>query len=163
MERGPTFRSVGPKYPTDDPDYRIIRRQWSCYTHYYFYIRDEVLGPMVMCVGSFLPFQTTYYIHGHHSMAGELHRRGVRFARDDNAFLWVEDVQALQAAAHRLSPDIIRKRLDYWTLILGPKFSKQDRAAIPLRREYSLNQVEYCRKLPVPAEFPDPQDLRALL
>ena len=23
------------------------------------YIRDEVLGPIVMCVGSFLPFQTT--------------------------------------------------------------------------------------------------------
>src|SRR5215467_6492843 len=129
MERGPTFRSAAPKYPTDDPDYRIIRRQWSCYTHYYFYIRDEVLGPMAMCVGSFLPFQTTYYINGHHYVAGELQRRSIRFRKDDNAFLWVEDVPALQAAADRLSPDIIRKRLDYWTLVLGPKFSKKDRAA----------------------------------
>jgi len=154
MERGPTFRSAAPKYPTDDPDYRIIRRQWSCYTHYYFYIRDEVLGPMVMCVGSFLPFQTTYYINGHHYMAGELHRRGVRFHKDDNAFLWVEDVKALQAAADRLSPDIIRKRLDYWTLVLGPKFSKKDRAAISLRRDYSLNQVEYCRNFLFRRNFP---------
>lgn len=37
---------------------------------------------MVMCVGSFLPFQTTYYINGHHYMAGELHRRGVRSSID---------------------------------------------------------------------------------
>jgi hypothetical protein len=50
-------------------------------------------------------------------------------------------VKALQAAADHLSPDIIRKRLDSWTLVLGPRFSKKDRAAIPLRREYSLNQV----------------------
>lgn len=44
MEQGPTFRVVSPKFPTDDPDYRIIKRQRSRYTHYYFYIRDEVLG-----------------------------------------------------------------------------------------------------------------------
>ena len=79
LEQGPTFRSVPPKFPTDDPDYRILHRNRSRYTHYYFYIRDQVLGPMVMCVGSFLPFQTTYYLNGHHYIAGELQRRGVRF------------------------------------------------------------------------------------
>jgi hypothetical protein len=148
MERGPTFRSVSPKYPTDDLDYRILRRIWSRYTHYYFYVRDEVPGPLVICVGSFLPFQTTYYLNGHSFIAGELQRQGVGFRKDDNAFVWVSDVEALQAAADRLSREIIRKRLDYWTLVLGPKFSKKDRAAIPLCREYSLNQVEYCEFVP---------------
>ncbi len=154
LEQGPTFGSVPPKFPTDDPDYRILRRQWSRYTHYYFYIRDEVLGPMAMCVGSFLPFQTTYYLNGHHYIAGELQRRGVRFRKDDNAFLWVSDGEQLQAAADRLSPEIIRKRLDYWTLVLGPKFSKKDRAAVHLRRDYSLNQVEYCRNVLFRRNFP---------
>jgi len=44
---------------------------------------------MVMWVGSFLPFQTTYYLNGHdyNYIAGELQRRGVRFRKDDNAFL----------------------------------------------------------------------------
>jgi len=60
-----------------------VTRQRSRYTHYYFYIRDEVLGPFVMCVGSFLPFQTTYYLNGHHIIAGDLQRRGVRFRTDD--------------------------------------------------------------------------------
>jgi hypothetical protein len=154
LEQGPTFRSVPPKFPTGDPDYRILHRNRSRYTHYYFYIRDEVLGPMVMCVGSFLPFQTTYYLNGHPYIAGQLQRLGIRFRKDDNAFLWVSDVNALQAAADRLSPEIIRQRLDYWTLVLGPKFSKKDRAAIPLRRAYSLNQVEYCRNFLFRRNFP---------
>ena len=154
LEQGPTFRSLSPKFPTDDPDYRILQRNRSRYTHYYFYIRDEVLGPMVMCAGSFLPFQTTYYINGHHFIAGELQRQGVRFRKDDNAFLWTDNPQALQTAADRLSTEIIRKRLDYWTLVLGPKFSNKDRAAIPLQRDYSLNQVEYCRNFIFRRNFP---------
>jgi hypothetical protein len=154
LEQGPTFRSVSPRFPTDDPDYRIRKRVRSRYTHYYFYIRDEILGHMALCGGSFLPFQTTYYLNGHHYIAGELQRRGVRFRKDDNAFLWVSDVPALQAAADRLSPAIIRPRLDYWTLVLGPKFSHKDRGAIPLRRDYSLNQVAYCRNFLFRRNFP---------
>src|SRR6266545_4824366 len=154
LEQGPKFNVRVPKYPTDDPNYRIVTRQRSRYTHYYFYIRDEVLGPMAMCVGSFLPFQTTYYLNGHHFIAGELQRQGIRFRKDDNAFLWTADLPALQAAADRLSPEIIRERLDYWTLVLGPKFSKKDRAAIHLRRDYSLNQIEYCRNFLFRRNFP---------
>jgi hypothetical protein len=46
-EQGPTFRVTVPKYPTKDPNYRILARQRSRFTPYYFYIRDETLGPMV--------------------------------------------------------------------------------------------------------------------
>jgi hypothetical protein len=154
MESGPTFRSCLPKYPTDDPDYRILKRKWSPYTHYYFYIRDEVLGPMILCVGSFLPFTTRYWINGHSFIASELQRQGIPFRKDDNAFLGVSNPKALQAAADRLSPEIIRPRLDYWTFVLGPKFSKKDRAAIPLQREYSLNQVEYALNFVFRRNFP---------
>lgn len=154
LEQGPKFGIHVPKYPTDDPAYRIVTRQRARYTHYYFYIRDEVLGPFILCVGSFLPFQTTYYLNGHHIIAGDLQRRGVRFRTDDNAFLWTANLEALQAAADRLDPEVIRQRLEYWTLVLGPKFSKKDRAAINLRRAYSLNQVEYCRNFIFRRHFP---------
>jgi len=154
MEQGYSFASLDPKYATADPNYRPIRKRPSRFTHLYFYIRDEILGPMVMCVGTFLPFQTTYYINGHHFMEGELQRRGIRFRKDDNAFLWTADVKALQAAADRLDARTVRKRLDYWTLLLGPKFSKKERAAINLRRDYSLNQIEYCRNFIFRRNFP---------
>src|SRR5712672_1536434 len=50
MEQGPSFRVSAPKYATKDPNYRILARQRSRFTHYYFYLRDETLGPMVMPV-----------------------------------------------------------------------------------------------------------------
>jgi hypothetical protein len=147
MEVGPSFRSTAPRFAVEDPDYRIIGRQRCRYTHYYFYIRDQVLGPMAMCVGSFLPFQINYYLNGHHFIERELLRRKVQFRKNDNAFLAVADPAALQAAADGLSADVIRRRLDYWTWIVGPKFSKSDRQAIHLNRHYSIQQVEYCRNL----------------
>ena len=154
MEIGPSFRITAPKFPTKDPNYRILSAQRSRYTHYYFYIWDEVLGPLSLCVGSFLPFSMTFWVNGHHFIERELLRDGVTFRKDDNAFLSVSDPQALQAAADRLSPDIIRKRLNHWSLALGPKFSKKERAAINLNRLFSLQQVEYCRNFIFKRHFP---------
>jgi hypothetical protein len=154
MEQGPTFRISVPKYPTKDPNYRILARQRSRFTHYYFYIRDEVLGPMVMRVASFFPFQTTYYLNGHSFIEQELNRAKVGFRKNDNAFLAVDDVAALQAAADRLNPDIIRKRLDYWTFVLGPKFSTKERSALNLSRFYAITQIEYCRNFIFKRNFP---------
>jgi hypothetical protein len=34
-----------PKFPTKDPNYRILARQKSRFTHNYFYIRDEGRSP----------------------------------------------------------------------------------------------------------------------
>ena len=48
-------------------------------------------------------------------------------------------------ATDKLSADIIRKRLDYWTLILGPKFSLKERKQLNLSRFYAIAQIEYCR------------------
>ncbi len=154
MEMGSAFSSKMPQFPTDDPDYRIIRRVPSRYLHYYFYIRDPVIGPLAMCVGTYLPFQTTYYLNGHNFIEIELRQQGVAFRKDDNAFLSTSDPKALQAAADKLSAAIIEKRLDYWTWLLGPKFSEKDRKAINLRREHSINQIEYCRNFIFKRHFP---------
>ena len=154
MEQGRTFRISMPKYPTKDPNYRILANQTSRFTHYYFYIRDEVLGPIIVRVASFFPFHTTYWLNGHSFIERELHRAGIGFRKNDNAFLAVDDVAALQAAADRLSPAIIRKQLDYWTFLLGPKFSKKERSQMNLSRFYSMAQIEYCRNFIFKRHFP---------
>jgi len=154
MEQGPTFRISLPKYPTQDPNHRILAHQRRRFTHYYFYIRDQVLGPIVMRVASFFPFQTTYYLNAHAFIEQELNRRHIGFRKNDNAFLAVDDVAALQAAADRLSPAIIRQRLDYWTLILGPKFSPRQRQQMNLGRFYAIAQIEYCRNFIFKRHFP---------
>ena len=154
MEQGRTFRISMPKFPTQDPNHRILAGQRSRFTHYYFYIRDEVLGPIIVRVASFFPFHTTYWLNGHSFMQRELTKTGIGFHKNDNAFLAVDDVAALQAAADRLSPQIIRKQLDYWTLILGPKFSKKERGQMNLSRFYAIAQIEYCRNLIFKRHFP---------
>jgi hypothetical protein len=143
-----------PKFPTKDPNHRILARQKSRFTHNYFYIRDEVLGPMVMRVATFFPFQTTYYLNGHSFIEQELNRANIAFRKNDNAFLAVDDVGALQAAADKLSPAIIRERLDYWTFILGPKFSAKERKKMNFSRFYSISQIEYCRNFIFKRNFP---------
>ena len=72
MEQGQTFRSTVPRFATDDPNYRILARQRSRFTH--FYIRDERIGPMAIRVASFFPFQATYYLNGHSFLEQELNR-----------------------------------------------------------------------------------------
>ena len=69
MEQGPSFRIVKPKFPVDDPNWRIVAAQRSRYTHLYFYIIDDVLGPFSMRIGAFLPFYATYYLNGHNLRA----------------------------------------------------------------------------------------------
>ena len=59
-EIGPSFRISNPKHPTEDPNHRIVSSQRNRCIHY-FCILDPVLGPMSMCVGSFLPFHCTFW------------------------------------------------------------------------------------------------------
>jgi hypothetical protein len=145
-EQGWTFRILPPKFATADPNYQIVRKQRSLYTHYYFYIVDAVAGPMVLRVGSFLPFSVTAYLNGHNFIERELQRQKIPFVKDDNRFVSVAQPASLQAAADRLDGQTIQQRIDYWAFILAPKFSPKERAAGGgLRRLYVMEQIEYCR------------------
>jgi len=86
MEQGSSFRIVKPKFPVKDPNWRIVAAQRSRYTHLYFYIIDEILGPFSMRIGAFLPFHTMYYLNSHNLIAQMLTADGVRFRMRDNAF-----------------------------------------------------------------------------
>src|SRR5260370_22912031 len=113
---------------TQDPNHRILAHQRSRFTDYYFYIRYAVLGPIIVRVASFFPFHATYWLNGHSFIEQELKRKQIGFHKNDNAFLAVDDVAELQAAADRLSAGVIGKQLEYWTVLLGPTVSKKNGA-----------------------------------
>jgi hypothetical protein len=77
MEQGRTFRISVPKFPSEDPNYRILAHQRSRFTHYYFYIRDQVLGAIMVRMASFFPFHATYWLNGHSFMEQELTGSGL--------------------------------------------------------------------------------------
>lgn len=126
-EQGPALRITVPKRPAKDPTHRILAVQRSRFTLSDFDLRDEVLRPIPVRVARFLPFHTTCWRNGHSFLQRERERAGIGFHKNDNAFLAVDDVTAFRAAAGRLSPALIRKQLDYRTLILEPKFSRKCR------------------------------------
>jgi hypothetical protein len=144
LEQGRTFVSYIPRYPTrsGDPAYRIIAACRKQFLHDYFYVLDEVVGPMSVRVATYLPFNVTCYLNGHTFLAQELTRRGVRFRKEDNAFLAVADLDALAAATARLTPDLLQERCAHWTRQLVPAFSAQERRAVDLSYRYSIGQVE---------------------
>lgn len=145
-EQGWTFRILQPRFASADPNYQLVRKTRSLYTHYYFYIVDAVAGPMVLRVGSFLPFSVTAYLNGHNFIERALRGQGLAFVKDDNRFLSVADPAKLQAAADQLDGPTLQQRIDYWTLIVAPKFSAKERAACGgLHRLYVMEQIEYCR------------------
>jgi len=148
MEQGWTFRPgfhLVSRQPGGPADYPILHRHRARYRYYYFYLRDPVLGPMIVRMGTFIPFEASYYLNGHSYIEGWLRQQGVEFRKADNAFVWVEDVEALQKAADSFTPTVIQQRLNYWTMLLGPKFSQRDRQAAKLERSYYVHQVEYCQ------------------
>jgi len=92
-----------------------------------------------------------------------LNRTGICFRKKDNAFLAVDNPQALQEASERLTPELLQERFDYWTFLLGPKFSKRERKAMNLRRFYAFCQVEYCLNFIFLQKLSHPQTLRTIL
>ena len=147
MEQGWTYRpgyKLVASTPGGPADYPILHKHRSRYRFYYFYLRDEILGPMIVRIGTFIPFEASYYLNGHCYIEQAMRKQNIGYRKQDNAFLAVDHPAALQAAADALSGEIIQKRLNYWTFLLGPKFTKPDRRAAMLERSYYLHQVEYC-------------------
>ena len=67
MEQGWTFRpgrQLVARVPGGPADYPILHRHRARYRYYNFYLRDEVLGPMALAMGTFIPFEASYYLNG---------------------------------------------------------------------------------------------------
>lgn len=169
MEQGRTFVSYTPKEAKGDPNYRYISTARKRFMHYYFYIWDPVMGPMSLRVATYLPFNLTFYLNGHSFLGQELGRLGIANRKEDNAFLAVADVSALQAAAVRLTPELLQARCDYWAGQLAPSFSEQESLAFAPSYRYSISQIElatdvvFRRSAPLRAWFERAAELGLLL
>jgi hypothetical protein len=170
-ESGRTVVSYTPRYPPSggDPGYRLLHPARKRFLHYYCYLLDPILGPMSLRVGTFLPFTLAVFLNGHSFLAQELTRLGVGFRKDDNAFLAVDDLAALDAAAERLTPRLIERRCDHWARRLAPAFGAAEQAVLPLGYRYSVAQIElatdviFRRSAPLKALFRRATELGILL
>ena len=89
LETSRTFISYPPRRPAQGggADYRHIGTGRKRFLHYYWYVRDPVMGPMSLRVATYLPFTITCYLNGHDFLAGALHQAGISSYQADNALL----------------------------------------------------------------------------
>jgi hypothetical protein len=145
----PAARSYTPRFrpPSGDANYRLIKACHKRFRNDYGYLLDPIMGPMSLRVASYFPFNVTCYFNGHSFVAQELTRAGIRFRKVDHAFLAVADLEALQAAADRLSPTILQRRCAYWVHRLVPVFNATEREALQPGYRYSMAQMELATDL----------------
>jgi hypothetical protein len=110
------------------------------------------------CVWRLFFFQATYYLNVHRFIEQELNRAKISFRKSDNAFLAVDDVAALQAAADKLNPAIIRERLLHsypraGVLRQGAQANKPFALPTKRSRPSSIARRRVTRRLPTVAPF----------
>ncbi len=67
----------------------------------YYYLMDPEFGLIHVRLQTWFPLQLQVYLNGHEWLARKLARHGVRFTKQDNAFLWLEDFRRAQSFADR--------------------------------------------------------------
>jgi hypothetical protein len=67
--------------------------------HLYFYFLDRQLGLIHVKLQTWFPFVLQVYVNGHEWLARRLDRHGVRYAKRDNCFLSVADLERGQKLA----------------------------------------------------------------
>jgi len=82
---------------------------------YYIYFHDALLGgPCYLKISSYLPFHAEFYFNGHNAIQLQLDRQGIQYRLKDNAFVDVDDPEALQKAAQSLNGRAVLNRISYW-------------------------------------------------
>ena len=111
---------------------------------YYIYFHDQLLGgPCYLKISSYLPFQCEFYFNGHNAIQVHLDKQGVHYRRHDNAFVDVDDPEAIRKAVESLNGRAVLNRVAYWMNIFF-KFDKGKYSTCSkyLHHEWYLSQVE---------------------
>ena len=86
----------------------------------YYYFMDPEFGLIHVRIQTWFPLQLQIYLNGHEWLARKLARHGVRFTKQDNAFLWLEDFRRAQNFADRFTSLDWVARLHRYARMVNP-------------------------------------------
>lgn len=112
--------------------------------HYYFYLHDEDFGPVILKVGTYLPFPIKLIINGHEWAKRQLEKMGIAYESLDNGFLSCQDPETLQHHCTLFGPDPIEHLFRKWLARLPYPFGADDQGA-GYSHELSVWQLEVSR------------------
>ena len=111
---------------------------------YYIYFYDGLLGgPCYLKISSYLPFDCEFYFNGHNAVQVQMDKQGIHYRPKDNAFVDVDDPEALQRAAESLDGRAVLDRITHW-MNLFFKFDKGTYSTRSrfLQHDWYMSQVE---------------------
>ena len=115
-----------------------LRGSQSKCLHYYFYFIDPYLGYGFIRVPTWCPFKLHVYINGHHILANELDKQGIKYSMIDNAFDYIEDYSKAQEICDNMDIKKIHKRLDMLAKTYCPVHASFNQVY-----HWSIMQAEY--------------------
>jgi hypothetical protein len=86
----------------------------------YDYFMDRELGLIHVRLQTWFPLQLQVYVNGHDWLARKLTRHGIRYTKQDNVFLWLEDFRRAQMFADRFVSLGWVARLDRYARRVNP-------------------------------------------
>ena len=114
------------------------------FKQYYFYVVDEVFGPLFIKFSSYYPFTARICLNGHEYAKRQLAKAGIAFEALDNGIRRCGDSQRLQQILDGLDEARIEAVVRKWFARLPHPFTATDRAA-GYRYDLSILQAEFAR------------------
>lgn len=96
----------------------------------YVYLIDRAFGLLHVKLQLWFPLTMQVYVNGHEFVARKLKAAGVKYTLHDNAFTWIEDMEAAQAFAERLTkqnwPKLLSKLARHFNPLLQRELQEQE-------------------------------------
>jgi hypothetical protein len=122
----------------------------------YYYFMDREFGLIHVRVQTWFPLPIQVYVNGHEWLARKLARHGVRYTKQENAFLAVEDYRRAQTFADRFASLDWVGRLDRWARAVNPLLPA---ILAPMTYYWVTTQAEYATDV----VFKSPSHLQDLM
>jgi hypothetical protein len=107
--------------------------------HHYFYFIDPVHGLMHLRLQTWFPFNVTLCLNGHEWLARQMEGEGLKFARQENCFRWLEDPVRAQELADAQQHTTWAAMLDG---LLGQYFPSSRELSGPIGQRYYWSAKE---------------------
>ncbi|MGQ0570978.1 MAG: hypothetical protein ACT4P5_15865, partial [Armatimonadota bacterium] len=136
------------------PTYVESARRKCLFIYYYF--MDRELGLIHVRIQTWFPLQIQVYVNGHEWLARKLTRHGIRYTKQDNAFLAVEDFRRAQTFSDRFASLDWVQRLDRFARAVNPLLPE---LLAPVTYYWVTAQAEFATDV----LFKSPRDLQDLM
>ena len=109
----------------------------------YFYFMDRDFGLIHVRLQTWFPLQVQVYVNGHEWLARKLDKKGIRYRKLENAFVWIEDLAKAQKLSDRFAslnwPRLLARYAKKINPLLGDLLRSMSYYRVTTQSEYSTD------------------------